>query len=103
MRLGAQEPASSASVDLEDNSTSVISGSPPSHSQLGPAGSPAGTVISQQISVIPTDRKGERITPPSSPNISSIYVGPPRYVPYRYVYILPSEDKNSFMICLFVL
>lgn len=88
VRLGAQESTLSASVDLEENSTSVISGSPPSHSQLGPLGSPAGAVISQQISVIPTDKKGERVTPPSSPNINSMYVGPPRYV-----------DWPSFILC----
>lgn len=79
MRLGSQEAALSASVDLEENTSSVISGSPPSHSHLGPAGSPAGP-NNQQMSVIPIDRKGERITPPSSPNINSIYMGPPRCV-----------------------
>lgn len=94
VRLGSQEAALSASVDLEENSSSVISGSPPSHSQFGPVGSPAGPTI-QQMSVIPNDRKGERITPPSSPNINSIYIGPPRECPQPE----PLELQLDYWLC----
>ncbi|XP_034250250.1 phosphofurin acidic cluster sorting protein 2 isoform X2 [Thrips palmi] len=94
VRLGSQEPVLSASVDLEESASSVISGSPPSHPQLGPAGSPAGP-NNYQMSVIPSDRKGERITPPSSPNINSIYMGPPRESPQPE----PMELQLDYWLC----
>ncbi|KAE8741041.1 hypothetical protein FOCC_FOCC013453 [Frankliniella occidentalis] len=94
VRLGSQESALSASVDLEENASSVISGSPPSHSQIGLVGSPAGPV-NQQISVLPSDRKGERITPPSSPNINTVYVGPTRDSPQSE----PMELQLDYWLC----
>jgi hypothetical protein len=61
VRLGSPETSASASVDLDEAQLSVpqLSGSPPS--------------------LVSLPDKKDRITPPSSPNINSLYVGQNRW------------------------